>query len=200
MSAVSASAERDAGLRLEEARQPEVQDLDPAVGGDEEVLGLEVAVDDAPFVGGGEAAGNLKRMIEDPGERQRSALEHRPQGLAFEQLGDQVRRLAVMPELMDGQDVGVVQRGRGTGLALEAVQPIRIARERSGEHLDGDLAAEARVASAVDLAHAACAERRHNLERAEAISCLERHQRADSVSSPRLFHNHSAAAMARTRG
>ena len=49
------------------------------------------------------------------------------------------------------------------------------AGERGGQHLDRDLAAEARIARAVDLAHAARAERREDLVRAEP--CAWRHRR-----------------------
>ena len=47
------------GRAARELRQAEVEDLDPPVGGEEEVLGLEVAVDDPLLVGGGEALGGL---------------------------------------------------------------------------------------------------------------------------------------------
>ena len=39
-------------------------------------------------------------------------------------------------------------------LLLEAPQPVRVLGEGCGQHLDRHLAAEARVASTIDLAHA----------------------------------------------
>ena len=51
-------------LRLVALGQAEVEDLHPPVGGEEQVLGLEVAVDDALGVRGGEAASHLGRDLE----------------------------------------------------------------------------------------------------------------------------------------
>jgi hypothetical protein len=44
--------------------QTEVENLDAAVAGDEEVLGFEVAVDDALLVGGGQARDHLDRQLD----------------------------------------------------------------------------------------------------------------------------------------
>ena len=52
----------------------------------------------------------------------------------------------------------MVQRGRGLGLAAEAAEEGRVARQVLAQHLDGDVAAEPRVAGPVDLGHAAVPE------------------------------------------
>ena len=44
-------------------RQPEVEDLHPAVGGDEDVVGLEVAVDDPRSVRRRQAIGDQTRVL-----------------------------------------------------------------------------------------------------------------------------------------
>ena len=44
-------------------RQAEIEDLDLAVPGDEEILGLQVPVDDAPLMGGPETSGDLLRVV-----------------------------------------------------------------------------------------------------------------------------------------
>ena len=49
------------------------------------------------------------------------------------------------------------------GLAREPREPVRIGRKQLGQHLDGDVAVQPRVARAVDLAHAARADRRQDL-------------------------------------
>ena len=49
----------------------------------------------------------------------------------------------------------MIQRGQRLRFAREASQPVRVAGERRGQHLDGDLAIELRVACAIDLAHSA---------------------------------------------
>lgn len=65
-------------LRLGQLRQAKVQNLDPAVLGDEEVLGLEVAVDDAFFVSRRHSVSDLHGGINRLPERQRAMLQLLP--------------------------------------------------------------------------------------------------------------------------
>ena len=69
----------------------------------------------------------------------------------------------------------MVQGAGGAGLLLEAAEPLGIG-DLAGENLDRDLALQARVTGAVDLAHAPRAEQPHDLVRAESRACLERHR------------------------
>ena len=69
---------------------------------------------------------------------------------------------------MERDDVGVIQSRRGARLLLEAAQPLGIGGDLRGEHLDRDFPPEPRVASEVDLAHAARAKRPADLVGAEA--------------------------------
>ena len=75
--------------------------------------------------------------------------------LALEQLHHQERHRR-SADVVDGADAGVIERGDGLGLALEALERLRRGRV-GGEDLDRDQPVEARVARAVDLAHATCA-------------------------------------------
>ena len=68
-------------------------------------------------------------------------------------------------DVVDGEDVGVIERGDGARLLLEAAQPVRIGREPRGQDLDRDVAPEPRVAGAVHLAHPARADRGDDLGR-----------------------------------
>ena len=54
---------------------------------------------------------------------------------------------------------GMVEGGDGPRLALEAREPIGIARHLRGQHLEGDVAPELGVVRAIHLAHSARAER-----------------------------------------
>ena len=54
------------------------------------------------------------------------------QRLAFEQLGDDVGGAVVHADVEDGQDVRVVQRGDGTGFALESLHALRAAGHLPG--------------------------------------------------------------------
>ena len=148
---------------LAELGQAEIEDLDQAVGGDEDVLGLQVAVDDAAAVRRGQAAGDLLRVRQGLAQRQRAAAERAAQRLAVEQLGDDVGPPVGGADVVDRDDVRVVERGGGARFQLEAVEALRIGREARRQHLDGDVAAEARIAGPIDLAHAAGAEQRDDL-------------------------------------
>ena len=63
---------------------------------------------------------------------------------------------------------GMAEAGEQFRLALEAGQTVGVVREGLGQRLDRDVAAESRVARAIDLTHAAGAERREDLVGAEA--------------------------------
>ena len=86
---------RAGSLGLRELGQAEVEDLHAAVARDEDVLGLQVPVDDALGVGGGESRGDLEPVTDGAARRECSARETRAQRLAFEQLLDDVRRAVV---------------------------------------------------------------------------------------------------------
>ena len=71
-------------------------------------------------------------------------------------------------DAVDLRDVGMVERRRDARLALEPRQAIRIAGDAGRQDLDRDVASEARVARAIDLAHAAGPDGRHDLIRTKA--------------------------------
>jgi hypothetical protein len=54
----------------------------------------------------------------------------------------------------------MIQRGDGAGFALEALAALRVGGKIRGKDFDGDVAAEARIARAIDFAHTAGAEGR----------------------------------------
>ena len=68
------------------------------------------------------------------------------------------RDAAAVLEAVDLRDVRMIQRGERLRFALEARQAVGVGRERLGQDLDRDVAIELRVARAIDLAHAACAD------------------------------------------
>ena len=79
-------------------------------------------------------------------------------------------------DVVNGADVWVVQGGDGSRFLLEALPRLRVGRERAREHLDGNRAIEARVARAIDLAHAAGPDWGDDLVRTKACAGLERHE------------------------
>ena len=135
---------------------------------DEQVVGLQVAVDDALVVRGGEPFGGLARVVDGFARRQRAALQPAAERFPLEQFGDDVGRAGVDADVVDGQDVRVIELPGGARLLLEAMHPAGIGRERLGDQLDRDLAPQARIARAIDLAHAAGAKPADDLVRTDA--------------------------------
>jgi hypothetical protein len=79
-------------------------------------------------------------------------------------------------DLVDRDDIRVVEGGGGAGF-LDEAGTARSVREPVGrENLDGDVAAEPRVAGAIDLAHSACADGRDDLVRTETAARGQRHE------------------------
>src|SRR6185369_12313449 len=149
---------RGRAVRLRQLREAEVQDLDAAVPRDEQVLRLQVAVDDALVVRGGEAVRDLHRVVRRAAGRELAAGERRAQRLSLEQLLDDVRRALRLADVVDGRDVRVVEDAGGLRLLLEAAEAVAILGEGRRKNLDGDVPGETRVPRAVDLSHPARAD------------------------------------------
>src|SRR5205085_11141072 len=96
-----------------EFRQPEVEDLYSAVAGDENVFRLQIAVNDSLLMGGGEAAGDLNRVVGRLTPRQPVA-DTIAQRLAVEKLHHQVRRAVVVADVVDGDQIRMIDRTGGT--------------------------------------------------------------------------------------
>ena len=107
----------------EAAGEAEVEDLDEAAVGEHDVGGLEVAVEDAEGVGGGEAVGGLDAGREDELEGGGAFGDELVEDLAGDVLHDDVGFFAVaafgwgFADVVDGADVGVVDGGGEAGFA-----------------------------------------------------------------------------------
>lgn len=89
--------------------------------------------------------------------------EVRRQSLAAHVLHHEERLVPGLPDIVNRENPRMIQGGARLRFLLEPPQAIRIAGKRGGEQLDGDRAAEQRIAGEVYLAHAAGTERRLNL-------------------------------------
>ena len=69
----SAVSRRPSSLGRVELGDAEVENLDPPVARDEQVVGLQVAMDDALVVRGGEPLRDLARVVDGFARRQRAA-------------------------------------------------------------------------------------------------------------------------------
>src|SRR6185436_914451 len=131
--------------------------------------------DNAGAVRDGQRTGDLDPDGQRLVDRQRAFLEPGLQRFALEQLHHEVGGTLVLADVVQRADVLVGELGDRARLPIEALAELRVDRQRGGEDLDGDGTIEAGVAGAIDLAHAARAERGHDFVRAEAGSRIERH-------------------------
>ena len=168
---------RDGAFGLRQLGEAEVEDLDAPVLRDEDVLGLQVAMDDALLVRRREAVGDLRRVVDRPALRETPAGERRAERLPLEKLLDDIGRAVVAPDVVDRGDVGVVEDPGRLGLLLEAAQAVRVLREGGGQDLDGDVAREARILRPIDLAHASGADLAEDLVGTELGSGGQGHVR-----------------------
>jgi hypothetical protein len=84
--------------------ETEVKDLDATVVGQEQVLGLEVAMDDSFVVRRPEPLGDLDRALHHPADGKRTLSESGTQRVAREQLGHRIGDAFRHPEIEDGED------------------------------------------------------------------------------------------------
>ncbi len=147
----------------EEVGQAEVHHLHAARLGEEDVAGLEVAVQEPGSVGVGQRAGHLAAHVHGLVHRKWTAGQPRGQRLAPEQLEDQVRAGLALPVVEDGDDVLVLEAGRRLGLLEQ--HGVELPGPHAGAHrLEGHRAPQVLVAGLEDHAEAAAADLLHHLE------------------------------------
>ena len=105
------------------------------------------------------------------GTARRPARQPLPQALALHALHrDPGAPLGVLADVVDRDDVGVVQGRGGSRFLQEAPGALGIGHHLGAQQLDGHRSPEARVAGAVEHAHAAFAELARDLEAAERLA------------------------------
>ena len=167
-----------AAVRPRQAGDPEVEDLDPPVRGEEDVVGLQVAVDDGAPVRGLEPVAHLDRELDRGSQGHRPALEALPEALALQELENEVGTPAGGADVEDGQDVRVGEGGDGSRLVLEAAEALGRGLRVGEDDLDRDVAAETGVVGAVHLRHSTGAQQLPDLVGPEPYSRSQRHGRS----------------------
>ena len=160
---------RGLGHRVGVAHRPgdaEVHDLDVAARREHDVAGLDVAVDDPRAVAVVQRREDARGDLQGPLGQDLAALaQDVAQGATGHELHDDVglrdpRTVGghLLAGVVDRDDRGVVERGRGLRLAAEPGLERRVAGQVGAQPLDRDDAAQPRVVALADLGHAATAE------------------------------------------
>ncbi len=130
-------------------------------------------MDDAPGVGGGQPRDNLRRVIDGATVGKAAPTKLVAERLSFEQLRDDKRLVVMRADVVDDENVRVVEGGRGARFLLKLPQRVRAGRR--GEHFDGDVPLQARIARAVHFAHPPGTNDAEDLVRTEPRAGGERH-------------------------
>ncbi len=130
-------------LRVVGLGDAEVGDLHRAGGVDQDVLRLDVAVHDVRAVGhlhrGKQLEGYAHRLARGVATLAADVVLER---LALDVLHDDVVGAVDRAPVVDVDDVGVVDAGRGLGFAAEALDELLVAGVALEQHLDRDAAAQ----------------------------------------------------------
>ena len=132
-------------------------------------------MDDAGLVTRFESCRNLSRYGDRFIDGDSPLLDPLGKRRSFDELENERFYAVRVFETVDARDVRVIQRREQFRFTLETRQALVVAGELFGKDFDRDVAIELRIAGAVHLPHAACADGRDDLIDAEFCSCGERH-------------------------
>ena len=151
------------GVRGPEPGDPEVTDLGTA-GVEEDVGRLDVAMDDPGPVRGRQRPGELGTELGGTLRRHGSPLaDGAGEGWSVDVLHDQPRQAVVVDDVVDGDDVGVVQRGGAARLLPGRPTLCPVLTGEAVDLLEGHLAVEHPVAGEPDGARPATPDRSQEL-------------------------------------
>jgi hypothetical protein len=147
--------------RIRELRHAEVEQLHLALGGEEDVGGLDVPVQNALAMGRREPARQSHAEAQDAPPRQGQG--QLGQALSAQVLGDEIGVVRHLAHAEHGDDVGVLQPGDGACLDLEVRASLGGVLGR-GDELHRDLPIQRSIMRQVHYAHGTPAELAHQAE------------------------------------
>src|SRR5437867_1404736 len=122
--------------------KPEIQDFDSPFAGQHHVLWLQVAMDDRGAMRGGEPVGELNANIEQLAYGDFTLSDERMKRVSIHQFRDDERNTALIPDIVNGQDIRMVERAGVTCFLLEALAAGGIGGELHRQHLERHLASQ----------------------------------------------------------
>lgn len=135
--------------------QTEIGDLHPAATVEQDVLGLDVAVDDAGVMGVLQRIAQLRYHRQGLARTQPAGAQHLAQRRAFDQLHHQIAPFAGPADIVDRHQIGMIEPGQGQGLAFEPSGERRIAAQLGGQDFQGHRPVEPFLPRAIHRTHAA---------------------------------------------
>ena len=126
--------------------QAEVQHFDAAVGRDEHVCALQIAMDDAVLVRVGQCFRDLQTVANDLIGSDAAFGNHVGQAPAGDELHGNVDRSARLVDVVDRADGRMIQRGRESGLTNETRAGRRIGQHSERQDFERAVAIGQRVA------------------------------------------------------
>ena len=118
------------------------------------------------------SSSGLHRNVEHLAQRQRLAPQTITQRLALDQLSRDKTRVLKRPDLVDGQDVGVIERRGGLGFLDETTNAVLVGCDLGEQNFQSDLSAKLSIFGKIHLAHTALADLRNDAVMTDGASDL----------------------------
>src|ERR1022692_1022103 len=138
--------------------QPEIEDLGMTAYRDENVGGLNVAMNDPLGMGRVQSISDVDGDVEELLDVDWPIVDQVLESPSFEKLHYEECPTVLFADVIDDADVGMVQRGGGTRLAAKPFESLGIAFDILREELECDQAAKADVLGLIHHAHSAAAD------------------------------------------
>ena len=107
------------------------------------------------------------------------SVEFGAQAVSFQKLRDNEGCAGMVPDIVNGKDIGMIERRYRPSLLLEATQAVGFAADRLVKDLESDLAPEARIPRAIHLSHSPGADGGDDLEGSELRTGSQSHLPGD---------------------
>jgi hypothetical protein len=145
------------GFRARDFGEAEVENFGVSAAGDENVGGLDVAMDDTFGVSGVECVGDVERDGKHRFQVHGASVDRVLESFALEALHSDEGVATVFANVVNGANVGMIQSGSSFSLASKTLESLRIVRDVLRQKFQGNEAIEPRVLGFVNHTHTTAA-------------------------------------------